>query len=370
VLVAAIVGAATDVRAEARGIVEPTADAPSRPEPGTELRAIVRLRLPLTPPPGVQQPRAWKGWSVRLVRSAQLALFDADGSVEYPARLLRIRPAGDQLYRVSAKTLPWMAPGRYDLLIDGPGFAGRAAAAVIVPGKGPGEPPPGLEPRLSGEGSSIELRNGGAEPAEQILEVVVPADHPGVRVTRGERELAPSYVTWSRPPAPEAGSAPRLLAFAVEVPGASGDAPGIAHLRSAAVAPRGECRLALEWERPATRRPTEWQTIRADTGDDSQIVIWDYGDGEWGIGSPVRHRWLFDPAVRLRASSLDRYGRVCSAARQLQLDSPTDRAGCGCAQVGARNLGDGRGAGPGDLAGALLGLALAIFFLSPARTAE
>ena len=75
------------------GIVLPDKRAPA--ERVTDLLEVqVRLRLPLTPPPGVQQPAALKGWRVILARRDILTPRGERTAARYALPVMRLRPMG------------------------------------------------------------------------------------------------------------------------------------------------------------------------------------------------------------------------------------------------------------------------------------
>jgi len=115
-------------------IVYPRVGLPALVAAGEVLVARVRLPAPLTPPPGVQQPRALAGWRAELHGHA-FALWGA-APAEHRHRLepIDVRPdaASTLLYRVSLRVPAWVAPGSYDLALWAPGGAGQARSLVRV----------------------------------------------------------------------------------------------------------------------------------------------------------------------------------------------------------------------------------------------
>ncbi len=276
---------------------------------GDVLTAVIQLRLPLTPPPGVQQPRAWEGWSVRLVRRAHVALRGASRSLEYPVRLLRIRPLEDGRYRLSAHTLPWMPGGLYDLIVRGPGIEDTARRSVVV-------------------------RDRGTVPIG--FDLVIPGEGPGVFVEISGVRTKPLYVTWAA--VPTEGRVPaRLLRFAT---GPVEDEDGSAQEMAYFDAPGSGKRIELEMS-PNSERvdPVEWYTLTLVAPEtlDLMSVAWDLGGGNWGDGFRVRHRWIFDDMVKVRATAFDSAGRTHEGQLQRPIKNPEDRSGCACSQaIGAR----------------------------------
>ncbi|MEM6954947.1 MAG: MYXO-CTERM sorting domain-containing protein [Myxococcota bacterium] len=97
---------------------------------GGDLRARIRVPVPLTPPPGRQQEKALRGWSAELVgRSVVLG-----GEHRYVLRVADLRHEGrGRVLRVRLPVPAWVAPGTYDLRLQSPGTPWlRSAASVRV----------------------------------------------------------------------------------------------------------------------------------------------------------------------------------------------------------------------------------------------
>lgn len=114
-------------------LVYPTAGMPAVVAAGATLEARVSVPVPLTPPPGHQQPAALLPWSARLFTSLPAA-FGADPSLVYPLPVVDVRPEdGRSLrYRLRLPVPAWAAPGVYSLRIGGPGGRASAVAVVVV----------------------------------------------------------------------------------------------------------------------------------------------------------------------------------------------------------------------------------------------
>lgn len=117
-------------------LLYPRPGLPALVRPGALLVTRVRLPTPLTPPPGYQQEKALRGWSVELLGRG----FVVGGEHRYELRVSDVRPDADEglVYRASIRIPPWVAPGVYDLRLQGP-WAGHdvAVASVRVLGDGP-----------------------------------------------------------------------------------------------------------------------------------------------------------------------------------------------------------------------------------------
>jgi hypothetical protein len=327
VLVSAVVLPITaDAGANVGRIVEPTAESPAGVEPGGMVHAVARLRLPLTPPPGVQQSKAWEGWSVRLVRRVGIALKGANPILDYPARLVRIRPVEDDRYRISSETPPWLPPGRYDLVIEGPGFEGIAEESVVV--RCAEEPSPSPEIELREQGArTLELVNSGAEPRQVVFEVVAPAKGPGLRaaVASANGPLPPTAelvdALWTTAPQVDGAGRARLLRFRVRVPAAADAGPA--------------CGTSIRWVgEDDGSTPTAWRELELDGSGAPVSVVWDFGDGHYGAGRRVRHRWLMSGQTRVIATAFDGFGMPCTATTAASgILAP--RRGCSCGATGS-----------------------------------
>jgi hypothetical protein len=119
-------------------ILYPRPGLPALVEAGTTLIARVRLPAPLTPPPGVQQPRALAGWQAEL-RGHALPLL-AGGALEQRQALevVNVRPdaAASLIYRASMPIPAWVAPGTYDFVLQAPGGQAVTRGAVRVLSRG------------------------------------------------------------------------------------------------------------------------------------------------------------------------------------------------------------------------------------------
>jgi hypothetical protein len=319
-------------------IVAPTAEAPRTVEPGEAFNAVIRLNLPLTPPPGVQQAKAWEGWSVGLARRVDVALGGASPLIGFPARLVRIRPAADDRYRVAAETPPWLPPGRYDLAITGPGFDGIAGESIVVPASRSGAAgDAGLEQRLLA-GQEVELLNRGAAPVAGVLEVAIPQAGGGLRAAlvdedSGEAASLPLLAAlWTEGRSDGGADRARLLRFAVVVPGAKGTTPGRSLVRLEDARP-ASCNASIRLvDEDTPSDPMAWRELEY-VGGEPVTVIWDFGDGQRGAGRRVRHRWLLSTEARVVATGFDRHGSPCTAALEVS-GVISGRRSCGCSTVG------------------------------------
>jgi hypothetical protein len=177
-------------------LVYPRAGLPALVPAGQTLIARVRLPAPLTPPPGVQQPRALAGWRAELAGHAlplDAAMTDAEAAraQRHPLEVVDVRPDGSStlLYRAAIPIPAWVAPGSYDLLLWAPGGSGRAPSALRVLA-------PGAPPRIAWAGPDATIRL--ADPSAAALPVDV-----WVRAADATAELAPAQ-------RPDPAAAPQL----------------------------------------------------------------------------------------------------------------------------------------------------------------
>jgi hypothetical protein len=99
---------------------------------GDRLVTRVRVASGLTPPPGIQQEAALRGWSAELV--GQSVALGAPTEHRYPVRVIDVRPDGQSslVYRATVLVPAWAAPGTYGLRMTAPGGETSAAGAVRV----------------------------------------------------------------------------------------------------------------------------------------------------------------------------------------------------------------------------------------------
>lgn len=121
-------------------LVYPRPGLPALAEPGEHIVARVRVPAPLMPAPGIQQPRALRGWSAELVGHS--TPLDEGAQHRYALRVLDIRADGASglVFRATVRVPPWAAPGTYTFRIDSPGSVIAAAPGsvrVLVPGRAP-----------------------------------------------------------------------------------------------------------------------------------------------------------------------------------------------------------------------------------------
>ena len=281
-------------------VLSPTKSNPAVLKPGDQLEVHVAMRLPLTPPPGVQQPRAWSGWSLVLRRRAAVALRGASPEVKYVVKILRVRPGGTGKYIITAQSLPWMSSGLYDLILECPGFKGLSVDAVKV-----------------GTWSGL-------------VDVVIPMDGPGLSASLKGRKLNAFEITLSRSPGEENDLSDVGRIFSYRLSSLSEvlfkDAVSVG------------MPLSLTWEREGEEfRPVDWRNVKIKAEGAIKNVIWDFGDGDWGSGLSVRHRWFFTLEATVNVIAFDTLGNITHISESRSLKKPMSRSkmSCSCRNVGA-----------------------------------
>jgi hypothetical protein len=105
----------------ARGLVASAEDGPLRAEPGSTFSFLVQPATAVTPPPGVQEPRAHRAFSVWLC--AQGLSLGAPARLCFPLAVADLRPEASHslAYRLHVSLPRWVAPGSYELGVRFPG---------------------------------------------------------------------------------------------------------------------------------------------------------------------------------------------------------------------------------------------------------
>jgi len=139
ILIAAVVlGVPVGARAQGLEWIEPAVGETATMVAGEPW--VVRVRLPtaLTPPPGVQQPRALVGWSAELVGRAWPVDPTQPIVPRYVVEVTDVRPdtASSLVYRARLEPPVWMAPGAYALALSTPGGSLRDAGVWVAGGVG------------------------------------------------------------------------------------------------------------------------------------------------------------------------------------------------------------------------------------------
>ncbi|MEM9067386.1 MAG: hypothetical protein AAGE52_02740 [Myxococcota bacterium] len=112
-------------------LIYPRPGLPALVRAGQPLVVRVRLPAPLTPPPGIQQERALRGWSAALLGQADLVLSPAEFRYDLRVRDVRADTNASLVYRVTIVVPPWAAPGTYALQLGSPGSSVQTLAGVV-----------------------------------------------------------------------------------------------------------------------------------------------------------------------------------------------------------------------------------------------
>lgn len=117
------------VRVPDTALVTPSPGAPIVVQPGGAFWIDIVVRIPLTPPPGVQQERALNDFAAVATGTADLGERPV-----VPLPVTKIRPGGAQAthYRAVVEVPGWMPEGVWDLAVTGRGFDGGASRALLV----------------------------------------------------------------------------------------------------------------------------------------------------------------------------------------------------------------------------------------------
>ena len=114
-------------------VIYPDSGIPALLRPGGEVRARVRVRRAMTPPPGVQQPFFLLDWQAKLFAQPPLAALDTTGQIEIPLEVVQIRPEDEGfVYRIRLRVPGFLPAGVYDLEVVGPGLRDLNPRAVRV----------------------------------------------------------------------------------------------------------------------------------------------------------------------------------------------------------------------------------------------
>ncbi len=148
----------------ARGLLSPTPEAPARAAPGAFFVFEVQTASALTPPPGVQEPRAYRAFSVALCARG-IALGDAPEQLCFGLSIQNLRPLASHslAYRVEVFVPQWVAPGAYSLRARFPGGGAEVADGVLVGAAAAAVPSEACAPEVTREGTGLGLRVAASE---------------------------------------------------------------------------------------------------------------------------------------------------------------------------------------------------------------
>jgi hypothetical protein len=294
--------------------------------PGGVLEILVKLRLPLTPPPGVQQPKANEGWRVTLVKRDVLTLSGEPTTASYEHPLMRLRPVKRDVYRLFVELYPWLLEGAYDLEVVGPGFHASRPGALRVGGASTAVPPPVV--RAVGH-RTLAVENSSPGPRRAHFNLLLPGDVAGIAVTRDGAPIFPGRVVLASVRG-NSEKRDRVLSFSIEMRGAKGEASSNTVIKWTTT-PARPCDAVISWLDADRRRETmAWRDLALNAKTPPTTVIWDFGDGRWGEGQKVRYRWLLTSRAEVTAWVFDRSGGMCEVHSAAELSALDAAAGCGC----------------------------------------
>ena len=116
------------VRPPDTALVTPASGAPIVVVPAASFWVDMVLRIPLTPPPGIQQERALNSFA-----AVATGFADIGERPVVPLPITKIRPGGQStLYRAIVEVPGWMPEGVYDLAVSGRGFEHEVERALLV----------------------------------------------------------------------------------------------------------------------------------------------------------------------------------------------------------------------------------------------
>jgi hypothetical protein len=117
------------VRVPDTALAMPSPGAPLVVQPGGAFWIDMVVRIPLTPPPGVQQERALNDFA-----AVATGMVDVGERPVVPLPVTKIRPGGAQAthYRAVVEVPGWMPEGVWDLAVTGRGFDAHAGRALVV----------------------------------------------------------------------------------------------------------------------------------------------------------------------------------------------------------------------------------------------
>ena len=314
-------------------IVAPDAEHPVFVEADRLLEVHAALRLPLTPPPGVQQTAAVRGWKIILTAENAWNLDKTPAVLRYELPVMRIRPLKDDAYRILTEPPPWLPEGRYNVTVTGPGFGAAAPKAVVVPGASEGKEP------LFATVSATSPEQTFLIPDEKIdanrprfLRVVLPKSVAGIAMTRNGAHLYPESIAFDDLP----NTGARVLTFALpnrnsQNPAKTEDGPMRLQW---SVVHDPQCDGRIRISDTVKNDAMAYRDITFHATYAPKTILWDFGDGRFGVGASVRRRWMLTNEAKITAWAFDDNGRVCEDETVVRLNELARNNGCSCTAVG------------------------------------
>lgn len=295
-------------------IVTPSQTTPAIVSDIDTIEIKVRLRLPLTPPPGVQQPAANKGWRIALSRDDFVNQSGQLDHIRYTLPLLRLRPFQEDIYRIVVELPPWLPDGHYDLTVLGPGFSATKPQAIR---KGT---PKTILPKNTNVPNMLSIE---ATLDTVHLPIIISKDVMGIRVAHQDTVLLPQTIV----PAllPDNGS--RVAFYHLS----SGPARS---LRIEQIKKSPPCQTSFKWQSLSPNETLEWRNLTVQSPSHPQSTIWDFGDGRYGEGEQARHRFLLHNKAKVTVMTYDINAAVCTHQQEISLNPLKLSNGCGCTLIG------------------------------------
>ncbi len=104
-----------------RGLISPAPGRPLKVQPGELASLVVRSATALTPPPGIQEPRAHRAFAISLCAEGVPLSGPARVCFAVPVEDLRPLSGHSLVYRLDVRVPRWVAPGSYELVARYPG---------------------------------------------------------------------------------------------------------------------------------------------------------------------------------------------------------------------------------------------------------
>ena len=308
-------------------IVSPSKAAPATVNADHTVEIHVRLRLPLTPPPGVQQPAANKGWRVTLSRTEWLDHEGNPSRVSYSYPVMRLRPLEKDIYKLTIEIAPWTPVGQYHLTVHGPGVEGRVPYG-IEKGSSRFIMPETIHIRPDGT-FDITLPPSTDSSDTSKLALVVAKSTPGLELYQDGRRIKPDTVVPAQ--LPDNGS--RLAIYPLPSPKAAAGLSDHTTVQLKPVAPK-PCELDIEWQPLLPNQVLEWRKLSIKTPSPPTNAVWQFGDGRYGEGSRVRHRFLLENTANISVTTYDDAARMCQENDTFTINPLRRHSGCSCTLIG------------------------------------
>lgn len=310
------------------GIVAPNPGSPFTVKDDRMLELRATLRLPLTPPPGVQQTAAVQGWRVTLTTEDAWNTQGAPEKLRYELPVMRIRPFKGNTYRIFVELPPWLPHGRFDAALRGPGFSAESPESVIVPAEDNAQPESVVV--IKGEPGKILSAVPNRESPKKRFRLVLGKNETGVKVTFQKKPIFPSSIAFAA--LPHDGT--RVLSFVIDSSREVENSKPAASAIEWSTVKSSPCNGEITLSKIKANDATAYRNITLHTEKKPHTVIWDFGDGRFGAGNPVRHRWLLNNETTVKAWKFNRFGQSCKIEADTSLNALNRSGGCSCIAPG------------------------------------